>query len=91
MNSIKAQRQGPRARQSETQSIDLHQIVKITPTMYVTKHGMRFRKGSLNIVGADTWGPLKGRIRKAQGAVKTLIVTDENVAAIESMLKEIAK
>lgn len=84
------------------QGIDLHQIVKITPTMYVTKHGTRFRKGSLSIVGADTWGPRTGRIptardmmlvriRKAQEAVKTLIVTDENVAAIEALLKEIAK
>ena len=81
--------------------IDLHRITKITPTLYVTNVS-RFRRDDLRVVAPGRWGPFTGRIptardmmlvriRKAQEAVKTLIVTDENVAAIEALLKEIAK
>lgn len=78
----------------------LHKVEKITKSMYICSN-MRFRK-NFSIVGADKWGPFKGRkttyedlmylrCMKAKKLLNEMQVTEGNIVAVESLLNQYSK
>lgn len=79
------------------QGVKIHVIERMTPTRYVSKDGTQFKKDGLGIVGADKYGPYKGRIptesdiissraSAAKHALKSLVIDAENIDAVEALL-----
>ena len=78
--------------------VELHVIERVTPTMYIAKHA-RFRRDNLRLVGYTGWGPSRGRIPTDADILSSrislakirligLVVTPDNIDAIERLLKE---
>lgn len=78
--------------------IEIHVIDRITPTTYVTKTYV-FKKDGLKIVGADKFGPYRGRIptendlmkdriQKASILVKKVLINENNIDLAEKFIAE---
>lgn len=83
--------------------VDLHKIIKITPTMYVCDY-YRFRRDDMRVIGRPSGyqAPYQGRVptagdlmiirmRKANAALAKFIINPSNVALVESFLAETNK